>query len=1116
MNYSAMIDENIGNVYQAGIATKILQHMDRIRNVSDKGQARRWVMELLQNARDIAYEDKPVKVKITIDKDRVVFSHNGRPFGVKNILSIINQVSSKGSDGNSVGKFGTGFVTTFQLSEVVEVKSVLKEEGMPYKPFCIKIDRRGENAENILSCINDTMNELKSADESKELDNFDPDAYNTSFVYHLDSEYSRDIAMTGINDLRETVLYVMLFSERFEEIELDIQGEGETKRIVYTRNAVVAEDGLNRLGITEYEKINAGQKEMENKTENKREHFLVYITDSEKDITMAVAVEDGRITPLSELVPRVFVDFPLIGAEKFPFPVVLNSRKFKTNEPRSGITLVDNVNSRDAVVNKQLMTEAVSLYKEFVSRLLQENYGGIENLIAIPKRYEDKEISASWIWENVYEPIFAYLSSEKLLPVGEEYVSLDDPAVYLIDAKKDTEEGWMRELTSPLKNCIVPDNVSLWKKAFAGYEIPKKKILTLEKLFLNAQNILKNHLDEKHMQPVCWCKRLYLAGLENPDIARKITAGELAVFPTQCKEDWAERKLATIDKVYMSNGLPEELIDVCDLLDGLKSDEEPLCIRKKLIHNDFVDEDVLKPSDDEGQQTRHRNVDKDNVYNYIHKRSDRGYKVNGFFAYGKIYQKIWSDVWLKLVCCGPDEKFYCSFEKIYDGELPEYKALEGDIPAYVWKNAYFYLLNTKADEVADCKNLDALNARYPEIAKDTFGWLNGFIRLVEKYIHDGSKRIYPDQNGDFRLLNDLYRDETYSDELKSISENFAGNCNDDDFEYEYENRSFRGYPKCRIYNKLLDKRIECGNIMLKGYTGDMAAQNINAAVSKLLSTQALSEADIKYQDNCTRLLGWIQENPQDAADYFPEYCTDEGQMKLLTPRAAVNLRKQADEYNRLMQEIGVENIDDLKKLMRWRDEYTEWENCDDENIWYEDSWYDDESDVAYGDDFKNNGTVLLLDVGKAGELYALERVKEYVEKQGYEPAGQRDNGQVSCFEKNDGETVKKLEVIYRDSAMYHQPGYDIQVRRLENDAEEDFYVEVKTYVSSSESRSSLHISNEQMRQAARAKANYHILSVRYDSYNCEAASVRDFPSPIDLIADGKLRVANKKYSLMIA
>lgn len=63
-NYSTIINESIENVYQNGIAAKILQHMDRIRNVSDLGQARRWIMELLQNSQDTAYAGQAVRVKV--------------------------------------------------------------------------------------------------------------------------------------------------------------------------------------------------------------------------------------------------------------------------------------------------------------------------------------------------------------------------------------------------------------------------------------------------------------------------------------------------------------------------------------------------------------------------------------------------------------------------------------------------------------------------------------------------------------------------------------------------------------------------------------------------------------------------------------------------------------------------------------------------------------------------------------------------------------------------------------------------------------------------------------------------------------------------------------------
>lgn len=171
--YKSIIDSAINSVYRAGIANKILQHMDRIRNVNDEGQARRWVMELLQNCGDTAYENKPVSVRITLDNDKLVFAHNGRPFKVKDILSIINQVSSKSPDENTVGRFGTGFMSTFRLSEEVTIKSVLRdtitdESGesifLPYRSFSVTLDRKGHTKEEVnisFNCVGDGSNAEK-------------------------------------------------------------------------------------------------------------------------------------------------------------------------------------------------------------------------------------------------------------------------------------------------------------------------------------------------------------------------------------------------------------------------------------------------------------------------------------------------------------------------------------------------------------------------------------------------------------------------------------------------------------------------------------------------------------------------------------------------------------------------------------------------------------------------------------------------------------------------------------------------------------------------------------------------------------------------------------------
>lgn len=217
--YTKIIQDSITGIYRTNAANKILQFIKRIRNESDMDQARRFLIELMQNARDLAYktpegDTEPVSVRIRLSDTELEFSHNGKVFSVKDILSIIYQVSSK-KPGEGIGQFGTGFMSTYQLSEKVELTSYLKNGENPYLPFTVCLDRSGCSKEEILEAIEASMDQLVMADESAEgvlEENFDRSGYNTSFLYHLDQEKSREIAKTGMEDLDHTILYILLFS----------------------------------------------------------------------------------------------------------------------------------------------------------------------------------------------------------------------------------------------------------------------------------------------------------------------------------------------------------------------------------------------------------------------------------------------------------------------------------------------------------------------------------------------------------------------------------------------------------------------------------------------------------------------------------------------------------------------------------------------------------------------------------------------------------------------------------------------------------------------------------------------------------------------------------------
>ena len=458
--YREKINESIGEVYQAGIATKILHYMNKIRNESDITQARRWVMELLQNARDLAWPDKPLQVQIELRKDALIFRHSGMPFGVDDILSIINQVSSK-NPGEGVGQFGTGFMTTYQLSERVEIRSLLKEEGWPGKEFRIMLDRTGHTKEEILQAISRNLEELQKADEFPDVVVREPGTgYDTEFCYMLENDLSRRIAKTGLTDLADTVLYVMLFSRGIGSVEVTFADGEERETIVYRR-------GDCRKRSEHVEEQTLIEERVQGTT---KIHTFLFM--QEQGMTLAAKYDSERgFLPVSERTPRIFVDFPLIGEEPFPFPVVINHLKFEPNDPRSGITLVDNPDSKAARKNKELLEAALGDYEIFMRELLQIDTRGCDNLIGTFEWRENKEWSEAWVKKNLYEGIYKIIEKLPIFPTAQGMLSLADEFLHIIQSEDPEEKEGIRKLLEPLRGYVAPQDETDWYKVLEPYQI---------------------------------------------------------------------------------------------------------------------------------------------------------------------------------------------------------------------------------------------------------------------------------------------------------------------------------------------------------------------------------------------------------------------------------------------------------------------------------------------------------------------------------------------------------------------------------------------------------------------------------------------------------------------
>lgn len=1083
MDYSTIINESIEKVYQNGIATKILQHMDRIRNMSDLGQARRWIMELLQNSQDTAYAGQQVRVKVILDEEKLQFLHNGKPFRTKDILSIVNQVSSKDPNEDTVGQFGTGFMTTYQLSEVVEIQSVLKDEGLSYKPFSVKLDRRGTDKDEILKSIFQTMEELKKADEARELLDYNQDDFHTRFIYHLEGERNYQVAKTGMDDLKETILYVLLFSKKIGSVELEYHIGGGKENIIFERGkAQEISKNLWQLHIRETAENGMGRKQAE--------HQMMY---SQNDgLTLAACMDaEAGFLKISELVPRIFVGFPLIGAEHFPFPVVLNSENFHPNEPRSGITLVDNENSLDAAANKELMEQAVLLYRHFLHTLVQLGYSGLEHVISIPEWQADKEMSEQWVKEHLYGAIYEIVSHEPMISTASGFCCLETGGMYLVSGETRKEREGVKELLSALKGYRVPAGEDHWLEAFAGYEQHKKKVKQLKDLLADAQALLVNSLEEEQMPAMEWCRKLYQLGMQNHGMAVRIGAGELAVFPNQSDEDWDKRKLFKMNELYQAPDIPEILKDVSEALDELPSAEEELGIRKKLLHRDFMDMENL-------QLPVYLAME---LYNYIAKRTNRQFRVVGFSAKQLQCMEAWHNAWGMMLACCPDEELYRLAEKGWAEELPDYRPLEQKVDSFMWKNTYAGVLAEMIEDIQTLGHLEKVKSYFTKIqAEEFYKWFNKLVKKAAEYIYSFNACIYPDQNGELHVLNDLQKDGTTHGDLKEIAEGFMG------FDRE-----------CGVYKILLDKEAVIEHTYVHTCSDMEVAQKISTAVTTLLSQQDLSAADLSYQESCTRLLAWIQEHYDEAARLFPAFWKEEDQMKLLTAKAAVVIQKKANAYEELLSELGAGGPDEaMKKIVQLRkasESMTEPEKWKDSN-----EYFDDSNDIFYDNSllelYPQEGLAEKLhEIGKAGERYAWMQIQGFLTAHGYVLL--QKSASELYFSKGEPASCC-VKVSYPDAEGCPQPGFDIKVTVSEGDLEQAYYFEVKTHTTSSIVKNVLYISNEQMALAARKKEAYYVLNVKYDYRNMQGERMEVYQDPVARIAEGKLKNAESKYVFRIA
>lgn len=357
----------------------ILQNLVGAPQEEKKCYMRRWVWELIQNANDASSGN--LNIKINVSENVLTFAHTGIPFDYDSLFSLITQISEKAdSENDSIGRFGTGFITTCLLNRDIDISGIYKTKDGRYVNFDFKLCRSGSDRSQLRKQIIRNLECLEKLETLTTNAKFDISNYNTIFTYRInrDNISLHSALENGRNDLFNQVAFVLAFSDKINSIQYN--------SFKWTKDVTKQ----NKFLITIRE-VNL---------ENLQVKTIQLLVFSKENVQIALlANEVGNtfeIKPYSENTSLLFCQFPLIGSEYYSLPIVVNSKDFIVNDPRSSILEND--------FNKKIINQAIVLYDEALDYLIRKKASCFYNVCKLPTKMQGKyheEIRADI--RNVYE-----------------------------------------------------------------------------------------------------------------------------------------------------------------------------------------------------------------------------------------------------------------------------------------------------------------------------------------------------------------------------------------------------------------------------------------------------------------------------------------------------------------------------------------------------------------------------------------------------------------------------------------------------------------------------------------------------------------------------------------
>ena len=500
------INDPFKSVYAAKTAQSVwndLKELKKLRPI-------RWIWELLQNASDASQSvDNSLIAEVKYRQGELIFSHNGRSFTELEVAHLIASGSTKYEDEESIGEFGTGFLTTHLLSLEIEILGQL-DNG---QKFAFPLRRDMKSREALYESMKQAEKDFKESLKHTEI--LIPQPFTTQFIYPI-KEDAVSAVEKGIETLEQCAPYVVVFNKKFDCININLDTEKERKTLSFQAitSPELDSSAIQQITVTECENGNAKVKE-----------YLLARSKKGTSVAVPLKSDQDQIECLSVGdIPRIFKVFPLVGTESFSCPAIINnSSDFMPTIARDDVPLEENsdgVNDKNRAVIQKACRLLVMLLEHAASK--RWYYGHWWAEISATEKLAEQ----SWLRDRIREEFIEEICQTPVVPTEtNKTITPKDAWLPLAENNEGVKELWslLNDLQEYREKLPRQDEAIGWRKVIQSWakvnecevpNLPNVGVIDGRKLASHIENKcsgledLQNLLQE-NICAIDWLNRFY-------------------------------------------------------------------------------------------------------------------------------------------------------------------------------------------------------------------------------------------------------------------------------------------------------------------------------------------------------------------------------------------------------------------------------------------------------------------------------------------------------------------------------------------------------------------------------------------------------------------------------